>query len=427
MDSNSLKQELEICKTKIANLEQYKNLFFTINDKYISAKDELDQLRLYSSEISDIADSELTQSNTQEYKKLKNIAEKQRNIVTHLQRSLEHLEKEETSKQEVIKTQFDQLNSLNDSIGEYQLSISKLKENIDELQKENTALRKKVESQRSQPAPKSSKTSPTSPNVDTQANIKDNNQKISQLEKQLEETLSSSFEHMMNNADLGSVILFLINSYEVSDFEELTSQIFKSTEVFDLDCAVQIHVDGKTENYCQSGSLCLDTLELFQEHKGTPEQWVHQDTVILNQENISLLIRKMPFQNNEKKTRTRDNLKALTQGANQRLHTLKRELAARKQQKSLRHLIKNTAGTLTQVEKTYQKQNKQASEIMSELMIHLNQGTNNDKLTQQQALQATQQIINAKLKLESVYQKEELIDQQFLSIIKRLYSGYLSV
>jgi len=34
--------------------------------------------------------------------------------------------------------------------------------------------------------------------------------------------------------------------------------------------------------------------------------------------------------------------------------------------------------------------------------------------------------LGQQIKIESIYQKEELIDQQFLSIIKRLYTGYLS-
>ncbi|PCI48684.1 MAG: hypothetical protein COB51_04705 [Moraxellaceae bacterium] len=420
MDSHNLQQELELCKTKIANLEQYKNLFFTINDKYITAKDELDQLKLYSSEISDIAESELSQSSAQEYKKLKNIAEKQSNIVSQLQKSLAHLEAEESTQQEVIKTQFSQLDSLNDSIGDYQLSISKLKDNIDDLEKENKQL--KQQKKASKPVNKVQ----TEPEIGTPSRNQNNNNKTADLEKQLEETLSASFEHMMNNADLGAVILFLINSYDVNSYEDLAAQVFKSTEVFDLDCTVQIHIDGKTENFSQSGPLRLDVVELFDQHKRESEVWIRKDTVIINRENISLLINKMPFLNEEKKARTRDNIKALTQGANQRLNALKREFAAKKQQKSLRHLIKNTAGTLTQVEKTYQKQNKLASEVMSNLLIHLNQKDDDSKLTDQQALEATQQIIEAKIKIESIYQKEELIDQQFLSIIKRLYTGYLS-
>ena len=421
MDNHNLQQELELCRTKIANLEQYKNLFFTINDKYIIAKDELDQLNLYSSEISDIAESELTQSSAQEYKKLKNIAEKQINIVAQLQKSLAQAEEDECTQQEVIKTQFSQLDSLNGSIGDYQLCISKLKENIDDLQDENKHL--KQQKQSSKPVKKAEIELETS----TPSHNQQNGSKTADLEKQLEETISSSFEHMMNNADLGSVVLFLINSYDVNSYEDLATQIFKSTEVFDLDCTIQIHTDGKTENFSQSGSLRLDAIELFNQHTREDEAWVRKDTVIINRENISLLINKMPFLNEEKKARTRDNIKALAQGANQRLNALKREFAAKKQQKSLRHLIKNTAGTLTQVEKTYQKQNKQASEVMSKLLIYLNQkDDNNSKLSDQQALQATQQIIDAKIKLESIYQKEELIDQQFLSIIKRLYSGYLS-
>lgn len=420
MDTHTLEQELKICKTKIANLEQYKNLFFTINDKYINAKDELDQLKLYTSEISEIADSELTQSSTNEYKKLKNIAEKQNSIVIQLQKSISELEQQESNKQEVIESQLNQLSSLKDSIDQYQHSISKLKDNIDELQKENAHLKKQkkppkafnnLQSQSGLGVP--------TPNLGTK-------EKTAQLEKQLEETLSASFEHMMNNADLGSVILFLINSYEISDYEELAAEVFKSTEVFDLDCTAQIHINGEVENFSQSGSLSLEKVELLEQHNEQPESWASKDTVIINQENISLLISKMPYQNDDKKSRTRDNIKALTQGANQRLHALKRELAAKKQQKSLRHLIKNTAGTLTQVEKTYQNQNKQASELMSELLIFLNQREESEKLNQQQALQTAKQIIDTKKKLEDIYQKEELIDQQFLSIIKRLYSGYLS-
>ena len=341
--------------------------------------------------------------------------------MAQLQKSLAQAEEDECTQQEVIKTQFSQLDSLNGSIGDYQLCISKLKENIDDLQDENKYLR-----QQKQPS-KPVKKAEINLEASTPSNDQKNSSKTADLEKQLEETISASFEHMMNNADLGSVVLFLINSYDVSSYEDLATQVFKSTEVFDLDCTVQIHIDGKTENFSQPGPLRLDAIELFNQHTQEDEAWVRKDTVIINRENISLLINKMPFLNEEKKARTRDNIKALAQGANQRLNALKREFAAKKQQKSLRHLIKNTAGTLTQVEKTYQKQNKQASEVMSKLLIHLNQKDgNNSKLTDQQALQATQQIIDAKIKLETIYQKEELIDQQFLRIIKRLYSGYLS-
>lgn len=420
MSPINIEQELENYKSQVANLEQYKNLFFKINDKYISAKSELDQLHALNSELDDALNiGAIDNGHNAEYEKIKLITENQKNIISQLQAYLKDLEKEDSINRTTIEKQLSQLSELQNSINDYQSSFSSLKESYETLKKEKFKTEKNAAS--------------TKPYNNIQAQLENSTtntsinreEKLHTLEQKLEETTSTSFEHMMNNADLSSVIMFLINSYSVKSNSELVELLFETIDSYNLQAVIQIRQKEEVENFSSQGAIELSDLNIINRHKNT-QYWKNEDQFLISTKSFSLLTHKMPSQTSDRYNRTCDNLKALAQGAEARIRNLNKENNSLKQQKSLQHLVKNTAVTLTKAEKKYQKQTQRVSSLLSEILVSLNERMKGLGFTQEQETQIVQLIVENKKNLEQIYHDDKLIDQQFLQIIKRLYTGYFS-
>ena len=179
------------------------------------------------------------------------------------------------------------------------------------------------------------------------------------------------------------------------------------------------------ENFSSQGAVELNDLNIISRHKNT-QYWKNEDQFRISTKSFSLLTHKMPSQTSDRYNRTCDNLKALAQGAEARIRNLNKENNSLKQQKSLQHLVKNTAVTLTKAEKKYQKQTQRVSSLLSEILVSLNERMKGLGFTQEQETQIVQLIVENKINLEQIYHDDKLIDQQFLQIIKRLYTGYFS-
>ena len=428
MSPINIEQELENYKSQVANLEQYKSLFFKINDKYISAKSELDQLHALNSELDDALNiGAIDNGHDAEYEKIKLITENQKNIISQLQAYLKDLEKEDSINRTTIEKQLSQLSELQNSINDYQSSFSSLKESYETLKKEKFKTEKNAASTKPQndiqaQNQHANSAQPENSTANTSINWEE---KLHTLEQKLEETTSTSFEHMMNNADLSSVIMFLINSYSVKSNSELVELLFETIDSYNLQAVIQIRKKKEVENFSSQGAVELNDLNIISRHKNT-QYWKNEDQFLISTKSFSLLTHKMPSQTSDRYNRTCDNLKALAQGAEARIRNLNKENNSLKQQKSLQHLVKNTAVTLTKAEKKYQKQTQRVSSLLSEILVSLNERMKGLGFTQEQETQIVQLIVENKKNLEQIYHDDKLIDQQFLQIIKRLYTGYFS-
>lgn len=144
---------------------------------------------------------------------------------------------------------------------------------------------------------------------------------------------------MTNSSELGMIIKFMESAGESESFEELAAQLDEVTQGFGLVCCFHFEFDDYSLNI---GNGCVDgSLEarMIAEARKVGGIIGHGKRMFFNQKYVSMLVKNMPVDDDDKCGRYKDNLAVLLSSANGIAKTLGVEQSMMQQR---RQLIKTT-------------------------------------------------------------------------------------
>ncbi|BCD97879.1 response regulator [Marinagarivorans cellulosilyticus] len=195
---------------------------------------------------------------------------------------------------------------------------------------------------------------------DTVTKVLEHRLQTKNIEKQGQEAMSTAFQAMSTSAELGQIIQFMQASYECKSVEKLAQSLLSTLSDFGLNGCLMFRMHYHTGFYgCDSSSI---EAKVFARCHQAGRILDFGARTLINDPNISILVRNMPVDKPDAYGRIKDNLVALLTGTQARCSALEIEHQLESERKrALLGMLQKSQGSLSNISELvhHQKQNTQ--------------------------------------------------------------------
>lgn len=194
----------------------------------------------------------------------------------------------------------------------------------------------------------------------------DFHEKIAEQTRVIDETRQMAFNAMSQSGEIGQILHFMRDSFECDTFDKLGERILETMEAQSLNTVVRIHTDPPMY-YSHEGEVArldgeiLDRLYILERIIDFGIRSLY------NFDNISLLVKNMPLDDEAHYGRIKDNVCLVLEAADSKIKGINNALALRQRDKSLSQVITSSKKTLKDIESSFQENALKNAEIMSNL------------------------------------------------------------
>ena len=194
------------------------------------------------------------------------------------------------------------------------------------------------------------------------------------LKSQLNESFNTAIQAMTYSSELGRILEFFSESLRTESYEELVQSLFRVTDSYGLNAAVQIYLPESILNYSNTGAFSPLEANIMELARHKARFYDFGARTLINYKDFSLLIKNMPLDNPERYGRLKDTLGSLCNAVEAKITDLMRNNRAEQIQEILAAL-QNAMSGIDSAFQNIQKQNVAAIENMrsdiEEAMLHL--------------------------------------------------------
>ena len=148
------------------------------------------------------------------------------------------------------------------------------------------------------------------------------NEKAS-LQTNLQESFNAAMQAMTYSSDLGNILRFFESSHSCKSFEQLSNAIFQTTSQLGLSCALRIDSLEKPTYVSDQNVISPLEINVFDAAIAKKKRFFHMgEKTIICFPHISLLVRNMPIENDERYGTLKDTIFTLVSGAEERVKSL---------------------------------------------------------------------------------------------------------
>lgn len=176
-----------------------------------------------------------------------------------------------------------------------------------------------------------------------------------QLRSNLQMANQMAFQAMSDTSDLGVTVQFLLDSGTTQNIDALGQLFFQAVKHYSLNCSVQIRSQFGVKNMEANGMARELESKLLSELKDSGRYFDFGGRTICNFENVSVLIKNMPIEDEVRYGRIKDNTFALVQGLNTRVIALDNQRTLEREKQLLTLLTERMNGTMQNVDNSYQE------------------------------------------------------------------------
>ena len=192
-----------------------------------------------------------------------------------------------------------------------------------------------------------------------------------QLKSQVDQANQMAFMAMANTSDLGTNIQFLLECNQCKDLNELSVCLFNSLKNYDLNCSLQIRGKYEEKNMEENGMAREMESKLLTQMKDNGRYYDFGPRSIMNYENVSLLVKNMPIENEEKYGMIKDNVFSLLQGLSARVIALDNEMAIEQEMETIMMLTKRMQKVMKHNEESSMETMKQSIENLEDVALKM--------------------------------------------------------
>lgn len=191
------------------------------------------------------------------------------------------------------------------------------------------------------------------------------------LKSDYSNAFSTAMTAMSSAAEVGAVLQFLRTSFNCPDYATLCREVLSSIAAYGLEGSVQIRGKDETVSLTHEGTCSPLEESVLKNMSMQGRIFEFSSRTSYNYDHITIIIKNMPRDDQDRYGRMKDNLALLAEGADARVITLDDQLALAKQQDALVQLIANTRETLYDIERHQQAQREQSKQIFQDFSEEL--------------------------------------------------------
>lgn len=250
----------------------------------------------------------------------------------------------------------------------------------------------------------------------------------SQLTQRLEQATETARNAMVDNSDLGANIQFLLQVHSCDNLDQLGQQFFATIERYGLACSLQMRSEMGVKDMEAHGMAKDLESQLLLQLKDSGRYVDFGRRTVVNYDRVSLLIKNMPLEDQEKYGAIKDNTFCLVQGLNSRILALEDQFKLLAEKESLRKLSTDVHTVINALQNSYQDVMKNivnevenATEKIQHRLPHLALTEADETFIDQIAeglVQHTNQIFNDGLKVDELFMRLESAVERSLKSVK---------
>ena len=238
------------------------------------------------------------------------------------------------------------------------------------------------------------------------------------LKESLANTKNMAMMAITNSSELGMVNHFYESSFSCETVEKLAQQIIDTCHSFDLECSLQIRNSSDVFNASSTRNQCtvleIDLIEQIRD----ADRIIHfGKRTAFNFDNVSLIIKNMPRDDESKCGRLNDHLASLLNGAEARIESIDVEIAQRKAVlDELQNALGHVNSAVKDVEDGIKDRQKQTAGIIASLFDEMHVGFSSLALSEEQEEFFVGLVNNHMDKVISLFTSNNNVEKHFISI-----------
>ncbi|WP_283788213.1 hypothetical protein QNI23_002530 [Bermanella sp. WJH001] len=241
-----------------------------------------------------------------------------------------------------------------------------------------------------------------------------------QLQAQVKQATELAFIAMSDTSDLGINIQFLLEVHQCSNLDELGMRLLQAVNAYGLKASVQLRSEMGTKNMEASGMERELESKLMWELKDDGRYIDFGKRSVMNYEQVSVLVKDMPVDDEKKYGALKDNLFSLLQGADARLKALENVQQVEDQQQMVRSLSIKMQNMMEDIDDGYQSVMKSIADVVENMSDGINEVIMNLALHEEQE-RALEKVMEYGLQTtNAIFSKGLQLDEDFQNVIKEL-------
>ena len=223
------------------------------------------------------------------------------------------------------------------------------------------------------------------------------------LKSDYSNAFSTAMTAMSSAAEVGAVLQFLRTSFSCPDYAALCREVLNSIASYGLEASVQIRGKDEVVSLTLDGPCSPLEESVLKNMSMQGRIFEFSSRTSYNYDHITIIIKNMPRDDQDRYGRMKDNLALLAEGADARVITLDDQRALVKQQGLLMQLIENTRDTLYDIEKHQDLQREQSKRILQDFRDELERKFLNMGLKSSQEDELSELALNAANRALALY------------------------
>ena len=238
------------------------------------------------------------------------------------------------------------------------------------------------------------------------------------LKESLLNTKNMAMMAITNSSELGMVNHFYESSFSCETIEKLAQQIIDTCQSFGLECSLQIRNSLGVFNASSTRSQCTVLgIDLIEQIRGADRIIHFGKRTAFNFDNVSLIIKNMPRDDEDKCGRLNDHLASLLNGAEARIESIDVEIAQRKAVlDELQVALGHVNSAVQDVEGGIKSRQKKTASIIASLFDEMHVGFSSLALSEEQEEFFVGLVNNHMDKVISLFTSNNNVEKHFISI-----------
>ena len=238
------------------------------------------------------------------------------------------------------------------------------------------------------------------------------------LKESLAESKNMAMMAITNSSELGTVNHFYERSFSCETIENLAHQIIGTCHSFGLECSLQIRGLSGFLNMSSTQKQCTPLeIDLMAQIRGGDRIIHFGRRTAFNFDRISLIIKNMPRENEDKCGRLNDHIASLLNGAESRIESIDIEVRQRNDVlEELQKALGKVNLAVKDVEEGIRSRQSKTATIIASLFDEMHLGFSSLVLSEEQELFFVNLVNNHMEKVVSLFTSNTDVEKHFISI-----------
>jgi CheY-like chemotaxis protein len=240
-----------------------------------------------------------------------------------------------------------------------------------------------------------------------------------ELKKISDKAVEALQSNLSNTDELGMMIEFLHQCQTVSTLDDLAANVFDCLREFELDSSLLILDEPENRVWFSDDIERPMESQILASLRGQDRVVRFGTRLAISSDHATILVRNLPS-GQDKIERVRGYLAILIEALDSRIHAMQSAMLLDRRGQVLARVLQATRDNLGTIDDLHQQQKTRSGEIISALGVEIEKSIIKLNLTKQQETALMKIIASTAAQIESVYDDESKIDDQFQVIIDDL-------